>query len=242
MQQSNTYIIIFSLITTIVIGGLLSMTSVFLGPAQSKAIELDNKSQILGAVVELSPTDDVLQMYEDRITSVVVNINGEEVEDVVAENVNIGKQYGVDPQERLYPVFKYHQPGSDKVEAYIFPVYGNGLWDKIWGYVALETDLETIKGVRFDHASETPGLGARITEPAVQDRFKGKKLYSDGGELISVTMLKSERNPPERIDEHHVDGISGSTMTAKGVNSMLLNYFGYYGAYMQKVKSGRQSS
>ena len=244
MQQSNTYILIFSLITTVIIGGLLSLAAVGLAPAQKVAIELDTKSQILGAVMELSPEDDVLEIYDERISSIVVNTNGEVVETgeegepLIAENVNIEKQYKVTPEDKLLPVFKFHKEGSDEVEAYIFPVYGNGLWDNIWGYIAVETDLVTIRGARFAHAGETPGLGARITEIEVQDRFAGKKIYNDLGELVSVTMMKGEDTDPEYLDPHHVDGMSGATLTAKGVNEMLERYFNYYDAYIQKIKEG----
>jgi len=241
VQQSNTYILVFSLVLTIVIGGLLALTSAGLAPLQKQAIELDTKSQILGAVMDLEPGMNILETYEERISSIVVNVDGEILETdaegntLVAENVNIKKQFKVPPENRLLPVFKFHEPNSDQVDAYIFPVFGNGLWDNIWGYIALETDLVTIKGAKFDHAAETPGLGARITEIQVQDRFRGKKIYNDLGELVSVSMLKRENNAEEFLDPHHVDGMSGATMTSKGVNDMLNKYFGYYQAYMDKV-------
>lgn len=244
MRQSNTYIIIFSIVTTIIIGGLLSLASVGLAPAQKKAEELDTKRQILSAVMELQKEDDVLQIYDKRISSIVVNIDGEIVETddagnpIIAENVQVNKQYKKPPEERLYPVFQFKGEGSGEIEAYIFPVFGNGLWDNIWGFIAMETDLVTVKGARFDHAGETPGLGARITSIEVQDRFQGKKIYNDLGELVSVSMLKGENNPPDALDPHHIDGMSGATITGTGVNNMLKNYFTYYEAYIEKIKQG----
>ncbi len=228
---------------TIVICGLLALASVGLGPQQRIAVELDTKAKILGSVMNLEPGMDILQTYESRIEGIVVNIDGEEVttnekgENLIAENIDIKKEYRKEPENRLYPVFKFTEENNDQVDAYIIPVFGNGLWDNIWGYIALETDLVTIRGAKFDHAAETPGLGARITEINVQDRFRGKKIYNDLGELVSVSMLKREGNPEEALDPHHVDGMSGATLTSKGVNVMLKNYFSYYKAYFDKVEN-----
>ena len=242
MQQSNAYIIVFSIITTIILGGLLSITSVGLGPRQKVQVELDTKKSILGAVMEVQKTDDVLAIYGERIESLVVDIEGNEVtqdasgDPVVAEDVSIEKNYKLAPEERLYPVFLYKGSGSE-VEAYILPIYGNGLWDVIWGYIALDKDLNTIKGAVFDHKGETPGLGARISEVDIQTRFVGRKIYDANGELLSVSMLKGEGNPPEALDDHHVDGLAGATITARGVNDMLLNYLEHYKNYLKKIPS-----
>ncbi|MBD3628347.1 NADH:ubiquinone reductase (Na(+)-transporting) subunit C [Cyclobacterium sp.] len=248
MQQSNGYIITFSIILTVVLGLLLSGTAEVLKPIQKKAEELDTKKQILGAVIssdeigEMKP-EEVNTYYEERIASKVVNIEGEEVEEqdgatVTAESVDIERNYKKAPEDRLYPVFIYHEEGSeDDIIAYIFPVYGSGLWDSIWGYLALKTDLATIEGVTFSHAGETPGLGARITSPDVQERFKEKAVYDDEGNLVSVKMQKGEGKDYSG-DPHKVDGLSGATITAQGVNNMLSNYLEHYQSFIKKEKGG----
>ncbi|MDN5202991.1 NADH:ubiquinone reductase (Na(+)-transporting) subunit C [Fulvivirgaceae bacterium BMA10] len=240
MQQSNGYIIIFTVITTIIIGGALSFTSQVLGPAQKRSIELDTKSQILKAVMEIKEGDDVLGIYDQRIKSLVVDYNGNEITTnakgapIVAEEVNILKNYKKSAEDREYPVFMFmSESNPDEVESYILPIYGAGLWDKIWGFVALDKSLQSIQGVVFDHKGETPGLGARISDKEVQDRFKNKKIYDQGGSLVSVSMLKGEKGEP--LGDHHVDGLSGATLTAKGVNDMLLRYLGSYQAYFKKI-------
>lgn len=243
MQQSNSYIIIFSVILTVVLGGLLSGVSQVLGPAQKKAVDLDTKKQILGAVpaekealANMEP-EEILKRYEEVISSSVTNYEGNlvdtdaEGEPVVAEKVEIEKNYKKPAEERLYPIFKYEADGK---ESYILPVFGAGLWDAIWGYVALAPDLETIQGVSFDHRGETPGLGARITSDEIQARYQGKEIYNDKGELISVTMVKSENTPESALGPHKVDGMAGATLTANGVNSMLENYLTYYQNYFDK--------
>jgi len=246
VQQSNTYIIIFSVILTVVCGLLLSGSSQLLGPIQQRAIELDTKKQILGAVMsseelEAMSPEEITAYYESHIASIVVNIEGEEVTEVegtaiTAETVDIGSNYKRIPEDRLYPVFIYHEEGNpENVSAYILPLYGAGLWNAIWGYMALQSDLNTIEGVTFAHADETPGLGARITEEGVQQRYQGKEIWGDGEELESVVMMKGEGRDYSN-DPHRVDGLSGATITAVGVNNMLKNYLGYYEAFLTKMK------
>ncbi len=250
-QQSNLYIIVFSAIVTIVLGGMLALANQLLKPRQEKSIELDTKSKILNAVIDLKglKSQEVLDRYERSIEGIVVDINGNIIEKdangapVSANSVNVAKNYKLPAEDRLYPVFKFHKEGSsEEVEAYIVPVYGKGLWGSIWGYIALDLDLNTVKGAVFDHESETPGLGARITAPEVQERFKGKKIYDESGSLISVAMLKGESNAPAALDDHHIDGMSGATITGNGLNAMLLNYFEYYSAYFEKTASTRKVS
>ncbi len=250
-MQSNKYIIIFALVLTAVLGGLLSGVSQVLGPAQKKAQDLDTKKQILGAIPsekealgDMEP-EEILARYKEVINSVVTDFQGNLVETndkgapMVAEEVNIEKNYKKPVEDRMYPVFKY--VGNNE-EAFILPVYGAGLWDAIWGFVALNPDLKSVKGISFDHKGETPGLGARITSDDIQERYRGKKLYNENDEFVAITMVKGENIPEDRLGPNKVDGLAGATLTANGVNDMLLNYIGYYQKYFDKnVKGGAMS-
>lgn len=245
MQQSNTYVIVFSAILTIVLGVLLSGTSQVLGPLQKEAMALDKKKQILGAVMsaeevgKMSP-EQVNEFYGKRISATVVDLAGNPVAGVQAEMVEVAKDYKKPASERHYPVFTFHAEGNpDQVQSYIFPLYGAGLWDAIWGYLALNTDMNTIGGITLAHASETPGLGARITETGVQARYVGKKIFDESGELITVAMQKGEGKDYAN-DAHKVDGMSGATITGVGVNNMLKAYMGHYEAFI-KSKSSSQA-
>lgn len=255
MNRSNTYVLVFTAIITIAFGGLLALAAVGLGPLQKKNIELDAKKKILNAVMELKSTDDILSIYKKKIRSLVVGIDGnvvsknEKGEEIIAEKVNVGKEFKKPPNERLFPVFIYSENDLKNVDAYIIIIYGNGLWNKIWAYLALENDLNTIKGVVFDHAGETPGLGARIVESEVQQRFIDKKIYDVPAatihqsltdlktisKLVSVSFVKGEGHQIPEDNFHEVDGISGATMTTKGVNDMLKKYLSYYENYFNKV-------
>lgn len=245
MQQSNTYIIVFSVVLTIILGLLLSGTSQVLGPLQQEAIALDKKKQILGAVINASEIEamtpqQVNEFYSSRISATVVDLSGKEITGVEAEKVEIAKDYKRPADQRQYPVFMFHAEGNpEAVESYIFPLYGAGLWDAIWGYLALETDMNTIGGITLAHASETPGLGARITEGEVQSRYVGKKIFDDSGSLVAVQMQKGE-GKDYSADAHKVDGMSGATITGNGVNNMLKAYLGHYEAFI-KSKSSNQA-
>ncbi|MBR4136281.1 MAG: FMN-binding protein [Bacteroidales bacterium] len=97
---------------------------------------------------------------------------------------------------------------------------GKGLWGPIWGYAVVSEDGQTLKGVSFDHKSETPGLGAKITEEAFMNSFQGKKLYDKDGNFVSVRVLKPG-TASDIAEENRVDAISGATLTSKGVDEMM---------------------
>ena len=244
MQRSNTYVILFSLVLTIILGGLLSLASVGLRPAQKKAEEFAKKRQILSAVIDIQQVPDIVSVYNSRISSYLVNANGETVEQngptgdpLRAEDLDIEKEFKKAPDQRLYPVYRFHTEGNpDNIEAYILAMYGKGLWNDIWGYIALETDMNTVAGIVFDHKGETAGLGSRITERGVLERYKGKKIFDDSGVIMSVSMLKGENNKPVSIDDHNINGLSGATITAKGVNYMMIDYLNCYLPLIENLK------
>lgn len=127
---------------------------------------------------------------------------------MIPEQVDLAKEYKKAPADRLLPVYEFRSATDpSKVEYAVMPVYGFGLWNNIWGFVAVKSDFSTIQGVKFQHAGETPGLGARIVSDEIQDRYKGKVIF-DGDVLASVMMQKGEgmdySNSP-----HKVDGMSG---------------------------------
>ena len=188
-------------------------------------------------ISSLSP-DEILSLYSKKMTSMVLDIYGNEVlssdgKTVIAEEVNIQKNYKIYKDDRKYPVFMFSEDGNS-VDYYIFPMFGKGLWDWISGFVALDKDLNKVVGVAFDHKAETPGLGARISSDEIQDRYKGKEIFDIEGNLISIKMLKKENNPALSI--HEVDGMSGATITANGLNDMMKNYLDCYLPFILKNK------
>ncbi|WP_086047824.1 NADH:ubiquinone reductase (Na(+)-transporting) subunit C [Hugenholtzia roseola] len=247
MQHSNGYIIGFIVALTLICGSLLALANVGLKPFQTEAQDLDTKKQILSAVVDdVLAVGDVNAYYSTRIEAIAVDANGDPIakdaegKDLVVEKINVYKEFKEkDVNKKRFPVFKYKNEKGE-VEAYILPVYGNGLWDVIWGYVALKPDLKTILGVSFGHKSETPGLGARISDKDIQNRYQGKSIYDEAGALVAVTMIKGENNPESALSQNKVDGMAGATITGVGVNNMLKNYMSFYQNYFEKEKKATQ--
>jgi Na+-transporting NADH:ubiquinone oxidoreductase subunit C len=130
-----------------------------------------------------------------------------------------------------YKLVYIYQP-SGTPDAYVIPIQGNGLWDIIKGYIALEPDLSTVKGVSFYEHKETPGLGARITETWFKDNFKGKKVLDESGKMVSITVAKGPA-----VNDHQVDGISGATLTGKGVTHFLKKDLARYESYFQTIRA-----
>jgi Na+-transporting NADH:ubiquinone oxidoreductase subunit C len=131
------------------------------------------------------------------------------------------------PNELL--VLKVTSPGH---ECYVFLLWGNGLWSTMYGYLALETDLQTVKGITFYEHGETPGLGGEIDNPLWKARWKGKTVYNESGQA-ALTVTKSGL---AKDLEHEVNGISGATITSKAVGSTVLTWLGEegYGAFIKK--------
>jgi Na+-transporting NADH:ubiquinone oxidoreductase subunit C len=251
VRQSNSYIIGFSVILTIVCGGLLAGVYKGLKPTIDQAKADDKRMQILSSFETVPEGVDLKELFDNKIEGFIVNSNGDVITpldddgneisafDVKISDENKKIKAGI-PDSMYLPVFAYKStvnPGG--YDAYIVPVYGNGLWDKIGGFIAIGSDFNTLKGSVFYHIGETPGLGARIASPEAEEgptafslRFTGKRVFNESGELKSVSVLKGEKNLD--IDEYHeIDGLSGASATTGGVNDMLLQYFGYYSKYLK---------
>jgi Na+-transporting NADH:ubiquinone oxidoreductase subunit C len=232
VRQSNLYILLYAAAITVVCGGALAFASISLRDKQQANIEHERKQNILATVIELKEGDNVEEIYAKRVKEIVIDFQGNASE-LTASSIDIAKEYKKKPEERLLPVYEFrNETDTTKVDNAVMPVYGYGLWNNIWGFVALQSDLNTVQGVKFEHAGETPGLGARITEVEIQARYKGKKVF-EGDNLSSVVMMKGEGLDYSN-DTHKVDGMSGATLTAKGVNNMLKDYFACYKNYLKK--------
>jgi Na+-transporting NADH:ubiquinone oxidoreductase subunit C len=240
MKESNTYIFIYASAMVIIVAAVLSAVSTLLKPYQDLNIEMARKLDILMSVEKagrLAEADDrtayINEEYEKYIIdSYVINHRGEIQEDLEAFEVNVREENRKPVEQRNLPIFAArHDDGS---ESYIIPVYGRGLWGPVFGYIALEDDYNTIFGVIFDHEGETPGLGAEINTQAFQNQFKGKRIFNEEGEFVSIDVVKPGTVP---LNEHRVDGISGGTITGNGVDAMLENSLGSYVAYFRKQKN-----
>ncbi len=240
MRQSNTYIILYSAAITVVCGGLLAFAAVSLKDKQDANIAMEQKENILSSVLILKEEDNIDSIYLKKVRGFVIDFDGNIKDGLKPEQVKVAVEYKKAPKERLLPVYEFRND-SNKVEYAVMPVYGYGLWNNIWGFVAVKSDFNTVQGVKFQHAGETPGLGARIESEEVQERFKGKSIFENGS-LASIMIQKGE-GKDYSSNPHKVDGMSGATLTSKGVNNMLKDYLACYEKYLKKnVESNKQAA
>jgi Na+-transporting NADH:ubiquinone oxidoreductase subunit C len=230
----------YATILTVVCGVLLAVASEGLKPLQQANIELDQKKSILSTVFALNKGDDIAAIYDKRVKSYVVKADGSVVEGKTVEEIEVVQEYKKPVDQRLLPVYEIvSENNPDVTEFYVLPLYGYGLWNNIWGYVALESDINTVKGVRYEHAGETPGLGARISTEEVQQRYVGKKIF-EGNNIVAVQMMKGE-GQDYSDSPHKVDGMSGATITGKGLNNMLTEYLKAYESFFKSKTNNKQA-
>ena len=216
----------------IVVATLLSLAATLLQPAQERNLEIEKKKNMLESINIPSTRENTETLYDKYIKeSFVINTKGDVVEGVDAFTVVLKNEQKKPLDEQYLPVFK--AVPNDGKNVIIIPVEGKGLWGPIFGYVSLESDMNTIYGVNFDHKGETPGLGAEINTAAFESQFHGKKLF-DNDKFISVQVMKG--GAPEG-DNHGVDAISGGTITSKGLQKMLFDCIQKYNTYLLKNRT-----
>ncbi len=226
---SNRYIFTFSAIMVIAVATLLSLAATLLQPAQERNLEIEKKKNMLESINIAATRENTETLYEKYIKEgFVINAKGELVEGVDAFTVVLKNEQKKPIDEQYLPVFK--AVPDDGKNVIIIPVEGKGLWGPIFGYVSLESDMNTIYGVNFDHKGETPGLGAEINTSEFESQFHGKKLF-DSDKFISVQVMKGGASEG---DIHGVDAISGGTITSKGLQNMLFDCIEKYNTYLLK--------
>ncbi len=228
-KQSNTYTLIYIIVLVVVVGTALALTSISLKPRQQANADADKMRQILASIEISVPESDIISAYDKYVTSTfLVDENGNRVEGADVFEIDVARQSKEPAAERLLPVYECRL--DDGAVKYVMP--GAGLWGPIWGYVSVDSDGTSIYGAYFAHQGETPGLGAEIEKPAFSSQFSGKKLIKDG-RFVPVVVVKKGQTPAG--DEDYVDGVSGGTITSKGVGAMLDNCLSPYGAFLKSL-------
>lgn len=193
-KNGNSYTFIYASVMVVVVAALLSAAAISLKPKQVKNAEIEKKQNILASVHIEATATDAESLYEQNIQKAyVVNAAGEEVAGD-AFTVDLKKERSKPLEQRILPVFECQTPEGLK---YILPLRGTGLWGPIWGYLALNEDLNTIYGVNFDHQGETPGLGAEINTPAFQEPFRGKPFSMPRESWWPSSWPSQMRRPPQ---------------------------------------------
>jgi Na+-transporting NADH:ubiquinone oxidoreductase subunit C len=243
-KNATGYTFLFSIVMVLIVGTSLSYTSLSLKPLQKKN-EADKKMvDILGAIgIETSRENAITDFpiyVKERLSldseGNVLNRSSGNVDPTDSSdpfNLDVKKDYrSKKPASELsFPLYICEENGEN---IYVIPVAGSGLWGPIWGFVALESDMKTIYGAKFDHKTETPGLGAEIKDDFFSDKFKGQKLREASPYF---TIIKGGRKIE---DMHSVDGITGGTITSVGVGEMIDRTISIYQYYFESVTNSSE--
>ncbi len=210
-MHSNAYTYRFIIILTGLAALLLSFASTSLKSRQDFNREIDTKKNILK----------VVNLYNDSMTQ-------DEIVDTFVKSIS---SKVVEENALNY----YECTTNNTLEGLILPVSGKGLWSTINGFLALDTDMNTIKGITFYKHGETPGLGGEIEKDWFTSQFIGKKIFDANSNLVSVEINKGK---VANINDHEVDGISGATLTTKGVSDFLFSNLKNYEQFLTQNIAG----
>jgi Na+-transporting NADH:ubiquinone oxidoreductase subunit C len=234
-KNSSGFTFMFSSVMVIVVAVLLASAAIVLAPYQAKNIRLEKMQNILSSIGITTTREEAEKIYNQYVKEqLVLNSKSEPIkEKISAFDIDLKKELDKarlgKANEQLFPLFVFDKDGK---LYYVIPVRGKGLWGPIWGYMALEGDLNTVYGASFGHKGETPGLGAEIETEEFQKQFKGKKIFDKAGNFVSVHLIKGGAAPG---DLHGVDAVSGGTITSTGVSEMLQRTINSYLPYFKTI-------
>ena len=242
--DKNSYTIVFAVIMVLVVGSLLAGFASGLKPLIKANEKYEKQQNILYAMnvnenegpndVTFIPTDRVEEEFNKYIKKQLV-IQGDKItEDDQAFLIDLKKEETKAKDKRYtrrLPLFIGEKDGK---EVYVIPVRGKGLWDAIWGFVAVDKSM-TVQGVYFDHKGETPGLGAEIKQRYFMDDFTGEKFLN--GDAFEGIKVAKGNNDPKNTDtsDNEVDALAGATITGDGVSAMLKKDVRMYVPYFKNL-------
>ena len=237
---------------SIVCSAFVSSSAVLLRPNQAKNKDLDRKKNILMAAGLYEKEKSVEEQFQQFEIKVVDLATGEFTEDVdVATfdqrraakspdlSIKISKKddLGGIKRRSRYALVYLSKDENGTLRQLILPVHGKGLWSTLYGFLALDADLTTIKGFAFYEHGETPGLGGEIDNPRWKAQWVGKKAFDQTGQ-IRIEVVKGKVNPNSPDRQYQVDGLSGSTITSRGVKALLRYWLGENGfkPFLTRIK------
>ncbi len=215
-RNSNVYTFIFAIVMVVVVAAVLAFTATTVKPLQAENVKNEKMQNIVSTIGVEVDRDLASTKFDEFVKQqLALKSDGSVDENVDAFKLDLHKETKKTHEEQNYPIYIAEKEGKT---FYIVPLYGSGLWDAIWGYIALESDKNTIIGASFDHAGETPGLGAEINQSWFENQYIGKTIFDNDNNFVSVKAIKGGAKIG---DMHGVDAISGGTITAEGVNDMV---------------------
>ena len=243
--DKNTYTLLFAVAMVVLVGALLAFTSSTLAPNIKTNKELEKQQNILYAMgvnendessAVFVSTDKVESLFKEYITKQLEVQGGNVKENDKAFLIDVKKEQAnaKSGKVRKLPVFIGEKDGKTY---HIVPIRGKGLWDAIWGYVAMD-DQMVIQGAIFDHKGETPGLGANIKQRFFMDDFIGEHLLDASGNFKGITVSKSNADPKnDDKTDNEVDAIAGATITGDGVSAMIKSDLKLYLPYFKSLNN-----
>jgi Na+-transporting NADH:ubiquinone oxidoreductase subunit C len=235
-RDSNKHTYIFSALMVVSVAFVLSFTSESLKDLQNANVKKEKMQNILSTVGINVTRDESESLYKDYISEELsLKSDGTIDSEINAFNINLALEVKKDLEIQRYPLYIAN---VENEKFYVIPLRGAGLWAEIWGYIALREDINTIKGVSFDHKSETAGLGAEITEDWFIDSFTDEKINDSQGNFVGVYLTKSNNDPrnEDKMD-NEVDAISGATITGDGVSDMIIERVQNYLTYFNNISN-----
>ena len=234
--MKNKYVFILTI--AIVCSLLLSLASEGLKDIKNKNIEIDKKKNILSAIgvdADNFSILDIDQYFTKNIDTLIITLEGDIIDNISIHDLNEIENKQTGEVEYFYQTKEFLPIYNEKIKnVIIIPISGKGLWSSLFGYCAIDANnYSTVKGLTFYAHGETPGLGAEISKEWFQSNFIGKEIYS-GEELLSIKVTKP--GLADKINLYEVDGISGATITSRGVTELLKRDLKRYEPYFVKNK------
>ncbi len=232
--ETNGYTFLFASAMVVVVAATLAFTASSLKEKQDVNIRQEKMQNILSTIgIETTRPEAEILYDQYIIEQISLDGNGDIDQDIDAFTLDLAIETKKSITEQRFPLFKGVVNGE---KYYIIPLRGSGLWDAIWGYIALKEDRKTLKGAVFDHAAETAGLGAEITQPWFMKQFDDEVLFDDNHEFVGIKLTKTNNDPgnTDKFD-FEVDAISGATITGDGISDMIIERMQHYLPYFAKL-------
>jgi Na+-transporting NADH:ubiquinone oxidoreductase subunit C len=232
-RDSNGYTFGFAAAMVLVVASVLAFTASSLKDLQAENVRKEKMQNILSTIGIETDREGAEKLFNDYIVEQLALRNDGSVDETVDafSDIELAREVKKDAETQRFPLYV---ASVDEATYYIVPLRGSGLWDAIWGYIALDEDRNTIKGAVFDHKGETAGLGAEITQQWFMDRFVGEKIFDMSGDLVGIRVSKTNNDPKDiDKDDHEVDAISGATITGDGVSDMIIERLQHYLPYLK---------
>ena len=248
-RDSNSYTFGFAIVLVVVVGTILSVLAIGLKPQQEKNNIVKKQLDILSAMMDTKEMGitrknarEEFGKYVDIEKAIVLKPDGSVNEGIYDKDGKVidGKAFDVDMRQeykdkKRKAEFRNHALFVGTIDGetvYVIPVVGKGLWGPIWGNICISSDMKTIRGASFGHKGETPGLGAEITQPFFINRWIGEKIADENGDFAKFEIVKDGSGSEK---ESKVDGITGGTITSKGVEEMANRCLKVYSVYFKNL-------